>query len=135
LAITETVVMDDVNLPSARRTELKALGVRIAIDDFGTGYSSLSYLRHFPVDVLKIDRSFVETLPGSGTELARTILRLGETLHLDVVAEGIETAPQLAELSQLGCNHGQGFLSAPPLPAHEAQLRIAPALADGGGWA
>jgi EAL domain-containing protein (putative c-di-GMP-specific phosphodiesterase class I) len=134
LEITENALMDDVDITTGRLRELKALGIRLAIDDFGTGYSSLSYLRHFPVDVLKIDRSFVETLPGAGSELARTILRLGQTLHLEVVAEGIETPPQLAELSQLGCNQGQGFLFARPLPVDEVQKLIAAAAADGLRW-
>jgi EAL domain-containing protein (putative c-di-GMP-specific phosphodiesterase class I) len=93
---------------------LKALGVRMAIDDFGTGYSSLSYLHRFPIDILKIDRSFVSRLTNSdnGPELARAVITLGETLGLDTVAEGIESEAQLAALLALGCVAGQGFLFA-----------------------
>ena len=102
----------DVNLE--RLQQLKALGVRLAIDDFGTGYSSLSYLHRFPIDILKIDRSFVSRLTNSenGPELARAVITLGETLGLDTVAEGIELQPQVASLLELGCVAGQGFLFA-----------------------
>src|SRR5262245_47899447 len=94
--------------------QLKALGVRLAIDDFGTGYSSLSYLHRFPIDILKIDRSFISRLTNSenGPELARAVIKLGETLGLDTVAEGIELEPQVASLLALGCVAGQGFLFA-----------------------
>src|SRR5262245_51123825 len=94
--------------------QLKALGVRLAIDDFGTGYSSLSYLHRFPIDILKIDRSFVSRLTNSATgpELARAVMTLSETLGLDAVAEGIESEPQVDELLKLGCVAGQGFLFA-----------------------
>jgi EAL domain-containing protein (putative c-di-GMP-specific phosphodiesterase class I) len=98
---------------------LKALGVRLAIDDFGTGYSSLSYLQRFPVDVLKIDKAFVDAV-GSGTQdpvLARAIIFLGETLQLDTVAEGIEHASQVEGLRFLGCELGQGYHFSRPLPA------------------
>jgi EAL domain-containing protein (putative c-di-GMP-specific phosphodiesterase class I) len=102
----------DANLERFHR--LKALGVRLAIDDFGTGYSSLSYLHRFPIDILKIDRSFVSSLTNSenGPELARAVVTLGETLGLDTVAEGIELEPQVAALLALGCVAGQGFLFA-----------------------
>jgi EAL domain-containing protein (putative c-di-GMP-specific phosphodiesterase class I) len=102
----------DANLE--RLQQLKALGVRLAIDDFGTGYSSLSYLHRFPIDILKIDRSFVSRLTNSenGPELARAVITLGETLGLDTVAEGIELEPQVASLLELGCVAGQGFLFA-----------------------
>ncbi|MCL6537566.1 MAG: EAL domain-containing protein [Acidothermus sp.] len=101
---------------------LKTLGVRIAIDDFGTGYSSLSYLAKFPVDILKIDKSFVEQLGRGraevgGTELTRTIVQLGQVLRLGVVAEGIETREQYAALLAMACDYGQGFLFSRPLPA------------------
>ena len=90
---------------------LKALGVRLAIDDFGTGYSSLSYLRQFPIDVLKIDRSFVASMSDGPDETAllHSILQLSETLHLETVAEGIEDAGQLAELQTLGADLGPGL--------------------------
>ncbi len=88
--------------------------MRLAIDDFGTGYSSLSYLHRFPIDILKIDRSFVSRLTNSdnGPELARAVITLGETLGLETVAEGIEHEPQVAALLALGCVAGQGFLFA-----------------------
>jgi EAL domain-containing protein (putative c-di-GMP-specific phosphodiesterase class I) len=112
---------------------LKELGTRIAIDDFGTGYSSLSYLSKFPVDILKIDKSFVEQLTArneapddvssasSGSsdsaELARTIVHLGRSLRLGTVAEGIETREQYNALVNMACDYGQGFLFSRPLPA------------------
>src|SRR4051812_5664849 len=97
--------------------DLKKLGVRLAIDDFGTGYSSLHYLQRMPVDVLKIDRAFVNGLERGGEELAfaRAICDLARTLALDTVAEGIELSAQADHLSDLGCTFGQGFLYARPL--------------------
>jgi EAL domain-containing protein (putative c-di-GMP-specific phosphodiesterase class I) len=106
----------------ATLSALRSLGARIAIDDFGTGYSSLGYLRRFPMDILKIDRSFVEGLatgnPQDGTP-ARTVVSLARDLGLDLVAEGIQTAAQRDELWRLGCDLGQGYLYAPPLAAAE----------------
>ena len=132
LEVTETALMRD----TARTLEvlhaLKALGVRLAIDDFGTGYSSLSYLQRFPVDVLKIDKSFVDHVARGGADaaLARTVVALGHTLGLTTVAEGIETAAQHATLSALGCTLGQGYLFARPLSAAEAEALLdAPVLA------
>jgi diguanylate cyclase (GGDEF)-like protein len=116
LEITESMLIGDVETTVARLTELKVLGVRVAIDDFGTGYSSLSYLRHFPIDILKIDRSFVDQLPGDGAALARSIVRLGQSLKLEIVAEGVEEDAQRAELQRLGCVRGQGFLFAEARP-------------------
>jgi diguanylate cyclase (GGDEF)-like protein/PAS domain S-box-containing protein len=114
IELTESTIMynTDANLERFRR--LKALGVRLAIDDFGTGYSSLSYLHRFPIDMLKIDRSFVSCLTNSdnGPELARAVITLGDTLGLETVAEGIEHEPQVAALLELGCVAGQGFLFA-----------------------
>ncbi|MGH8136614.1 MAG: putative bifunctional diguanylate cyclase/phosphodiesterase [Steroidobacteraceae bacterium] len=114
LELTESTIVynTDANLAVLRR--LKQLGVRLAIDDFGTGYSSLSYLHRFPIDILKIDRSFVSRLTNSdnGPELARAVITLGETLGLDTVAEGIELEPQVGALLALGCVAGQGFLFA-----------------------
>jgi EAL domain-containing protein (putative c-di-GMP-specific phosphodiesterase class I) len=125
LELTETVLMQDADATVLRLERLKALGVRLAIDDFGTGHSSLSYLRRFPIDVLKIDRAFVEALPGRGAELAATIVRLGQLLRLDVVAEGVEQEQQRLELRSLGCAHAQGFLfsAAQPADAATALLR------------
>ncbi|MCU0625843.1 MAG: EAL domain-containing protein [Gemmatimonadaceae bacterium] len=122
LEITETgFVGTDGEMP-ARLRELKALGVSLAIDDFGTGYSSLGYIQHLPVDVIKIDRLFIEGLKrGSGHEaaLARTIVGLGQSLGLRTVAEGIETDAQRAILSEFGCALGQGYLFARPLGTDE----------------
>jgi diguanylate cyclase (GGDEF)-like protein len=132
LEITESMLVDDLGAGSTRLAELKALGVRLAIDDFGTGYSALSYLRHFPIDILKIDRSFVEQLPGDGAALARSIVRLGESLHLEVVAEGVEDDAQRNELRRLGCVRAQGYLfsEARPVSAAEALLRRAQSRRD-----
>jgi diguanylate cyclase (GGDEF)-like protein len=122
LEITESTVMADAE--SARRTlaDLRRLGVHIAIDDFGTGYSSLAYLRRFPVEVLKIDRSFVREL-GQNPEdeaIVGTVVSLARILGLGVVAEGVETAAQAAELRRLGCHTLQGYGLGRPLPAEEA---------------
>jgi diguanylate cyclase (GGDEF)-like protein/PAS domain S-box-containing protein len=118
LEITETVMMTDTDLAVQRLQELRALGVRLAMDDFGTGYSSLSYLSRFPVDVLKMDRSFLAA--GASPEasgLANAVVALGQTLRLDVVAEGIEYPEQWATLRELGCGLGQGFYFARPMDA------------------
>ena len=121
LEITETVIMRDVDTTLARLLELKALGVRLAIDDFGTGYSSLGSLRRFPIDVLKIDKAFVDgiTLGGNDAALARTIIALGDMLSLRTVAEGIEDSHQFRALRELGCELGQGFLFAKPQPPEQ----------------
>ncbi|HYM42932.1 MAG TPA: EAL domain-containing protein [Steroidobacteraceae bacterium] len=114
IELTESTIMSNTDANLERFHRLKALGVRLAIDDFGTGYSSLSYLHRFPIDILKIDRSFVSSLTNSdnGPELARAVVTLGETLGLETVAEGIELEPQVAALLALGCVAGQGFLFA-----------------------
>jgi len=114
IELTESTIMQNTEANLARLVQLKALGVRLAIDDFGTGYSSLSYLHRFPIDILKIDRSFVDRLANStsGAELARAVITLSETLGLDTVAEGIEHEAQVGALLSLGCVAGQGFLFA-----------------------
>ena len=114
IELTESTIMYNTDANLERFHSLKALGVRLAIDDFGTGYSSLSYLHRFPIDILKIDRSFVGSLTNSdnGPELARAVITLGETLGLETVAEGVEYEPQVAALLALGCVAGQGFLFA-----------------------
>jgi diguanylate cyclase (GGDEF)-like protein/PAS domain S-box-containing protein len=114
IELTESTIMYNTDATLKHLEQLKALGVRLAIDDFGTGYSSLSYLHRFPIDILKIDRSFVSRLTNSenGPELARAVITLGETLGLDTVAEGIELEPQVSALLELGCVAGQGFLFA-----------------------
>jgi EAL domain-containing protein (putative c-di-GMP-specific phosphodiesterase class I) len=116
IELTESTIMHNTEANLERLRDLKALGVRLAIDDFGTGYSSLSYLHRFPIDILKIDRSFVGRLAteGDGPELARAVVRLGETLGIDTVAEGIESEAQAAALLALGCVAGQGYLFAKP---------------------
>jgi diguanylate cyclase (GGDEF)-like protein/PAS domain S-box-containing protein len=118
LEITETVMMADTDLAVRRLHELKELGVLLAMDDFGTGYSSLSYLSRFPVDILKMDRSFLSS-EHEESGLAGAIIALGSSLSLDVVAEGIELPEQITSLRQLGCKLGQGFLFAKPMN-HEA---------------
>jgi diguanylate cyclase (GGDEF)-like protein/PAS domain S-box-containing protein len=118
LEITETVMMADTDLAVQRLHELKSLGVRMAMDDFGTGYSSLSYLSRFPIDILKMDRSFLSK-EHEDSGLAAAIIGLGNSLNLDVVAEGIELPEQMAALRDLGCELGQGFLFARPM-THEA---------------
>jgi len=117
LEITETAVMEQLDAAVAILTRLRQLGVRLALDDFGTGYSSLSYLQRLPVDILKIDRTFVSGVAGSAEEsaLARAIVNLGQTLGLETIAEGIETPEQLAALRELGCQLGQGYHFARPL--------------------
>jgi len=114
IELTESTIMYNTDANLERFHRLKALGVRLAIDDFGTGYSSLSYLHRFPIDILKIDRSFVSRLTNSdnGPELASAVITLGETLGLETVAEGIELEAQVASLLDLGCVAGQGFLFA-----------------------
>jgi diguanylate cyclase (GGDEF)-like protein/PAS domain S-box-containing protein len=121
LEITESVVMKDPKAATAKLREIKALGVRVAVDDFGTGYSSLAYLKDFPVDSLKIDRSFTQSLGEGGDDAAivRSVVALGHALRLSVTAEGIETEIQLAHLRALRCDRGQGFLFARPAPASE----------------
>jgi EAL domain-containing protein (putative c-di-GMP-specific phosphodiesterase class I) len=132
--ITESVMMHDAEATRARLMALKALGVRVAIDDFGTGYSSLAYLRQFPVDVLKIDKTFVDDVGRGGDEsvLATAIVTLGRALALTTVAEGIEDAAQLARLRALGCARGQGHLFARPLAAADVPGWLDGWLARGG---
>jgi EAL domain-containing protein (putative c-di-GMP-specific phosphodiesterase class I) len=118
LELTESAVMDDVDHTITVLHELKDLGVAVAVDDFGTGYSSLAYLRQFPVDLLKIDRSFVTELgaqgQGQARSLAEDILTLATALNLPSVAEGIETPEQLIHLQAMNCALGQGYhLGAP----------------------
>jgi diguanylate cyclase (GGDEF)-like protein len=123
LEITESAIMENAESTIEMLKSLRSLGVHLSIDDFGTGYSSLSYLHRFPIDMLKIDRSFVSTME-DGTEngeIVRTIIALAKTLHLNVVAEGIESIHQLHQLKILGCEYGQGYLFSRPVPAEEAQ--------------
>jgi len=129
LEITESIIMEDSEAALRRLRELKALGVRLAIDDFGTGYSSLSYLRRLPVDVLKMDKSFIHGI-GSGGDayaLASMIVRMGETLHLEVVAEGVEQSSQAAALRRMGCGLAQGYHFARPMAAADLGVFLAQA--------
>ncbi len=124
IEITESALMRDAPNAVDRLADLKALGVRLAIDDFGTGYSSLAYLRQFPVDIVKIDRSFISAMTGSATGLAlvRAMLELGRALGLQTVAEGIEQAAELKVLTAEQCRLGQGYLLARPLEASQVEL-------------
>jgi diguanylate cyclase (GGDEF)-like protein/PAS domain S-box-containing protein len=116
LEFTENVLIEDSDQSAATLASLKSLGVRLAIDDFGTGFSSLGYLRRFPIDVLKIDGSFIASLSGGREqrEVVSAILRLGETLHLETVAEGVETELQVSALTLLGATRAQGFFFGRP---------------------
>ena len=127
IEITESVLMKDANATVARLHRLKDLGVLLAIDDFGTGYSSLAYLRQFPVDVLKIDRSFVSEMSGSpdAAALIHTLVELGHTLGLTTLAEGIEQVGQIEGLRSEQCDHGQGFLFSRPVAAIEIEALLA----------
>jgi len=118
LEITESVLMDDADTTAVRLEELRRLGVRIAIDDFGTGYSSLGYLRRLPVDILKIDKSFIDGVAQGPHEsaLARAVVKLASTLRLEAVAEGISNREQLLQLRRLRCPYGQGFFFSRPQP-------------------
>ena len=121
LEVTETVMMANTELADQRLAELKALGVRIALDDFGTGYSSLGYLARFPVDIIKMDRSFlVAGASPVSSGLATAVIGLGKTFELDVVAEGIELPEQWSSLRELGCELGQGFYFARPMDSDAA---------------
>lgn len=123
LEITESAIMDNAEMAIALTKELRSRQIQISIDDFGTGYCSLGYLHHFPVDTLKIDRSFVNQIQGGNRnyQVVNTIIALSNQLELAVIAEGIETTQQLEWLQQLGCQFGQGYLFSKPLPAAEIE--------------
>ena len=124
LEITEGVLIGAGALQSHNLQAIRELGVRISLDDFGTGYCALGYLKRFPIDELKIDRSFVETMEGDRRDasLVQAILALAHGLGLEVVAEGIETPGQQRLLKLLGCRLGQGYLFAPPGPPSRPHL-------------
>ncbi len=124
LELTETHLLADVEQVTEVLQELRRRGITIAIDDFGTGYSSMTYLQHLPVDVIKIDRSFVAhaTEDGYNSTVIEAMLSIGRTLHLAVVAEGVETSAQLDYVRARGCDRAQGFLLARPMPVEEAEL-------------
>ena len=119
LEITESAVMDNADMAARLLKRLKALGVQLSIDDFGTGYSSLGYLHRFPVNTLKIDRSFVGRIgdAAENIEIVRTIVSLAENMGMEVVAEGVETLSQLTQLRKLNCQYGQGYLFSRPVDA------------------
>ena len=117
LEVTETVLMADPVVAAAALGHIRDLGVRVALDDFGSGYSSLSHLRRFPIDIVKIDKSFVDDVAGDGVEsaIARSIINLGRAMQIETVAEGIEADEQAETLRSLGCEYGQGYFFARPL--------------------
>ncbi|MGK7904633.1 MAG: EAL domain-containing protein [Hormoscilla sp.] len=121
LELTETSVMSDVNASIGILQELKGMGIEISIDDFGTGYSSLNYLKSFPIDTLKIDRSFISQVTSNNHDaaIAKAIIAMAHSLQMKVIAEGVETAAQLAFLCEEGCHVFQGYFYSPPLPAVE----------------
>ena len=123
LEITESVMMQDIDASLVRLRDLKKLGVRLAIDDFGTGYSSLNYVRRFPVDILKVDKSFIDGVGegGESAALTRAVIELAGILKLQPVAEGIERSDQLHRLQEMSCDFGQGFLFSAPLPEKELE--------------
>ena len=121
LELTESLLMDDISDITNKIQQLKEVGVEFALDDFGTGYSSLSYLMQIPFDTLKIDVSFVRNMLDSEekAQIVHTIIQLGESLKLSIVAEGVETQQQFDYLSSLGCSNFQGYLFSKPLPEVE----------------
>jgi diguanylate cyclase (GGDEF)-like protein/PAS domain S-box-containing protein len=127
LEITESVIMVNPEAATATMEQLRALGVQIGIDDFGTGYSSLSYLQRFPIDSLKIDRSFVARLQhtGESAEMVQAIVSLAHNLGLNVIAEGVETSEQQAHLSALACEYGQGYHFSKPMDSGSAEAMLA----------
>ena len=128
LELTEGVLLGDAEEGLKRMRALAALGVTLSIDDFGTGYSSLAYLKRFPIQRLKIDRSFVQGLPGDSSDvgIANAIVQMGRALGLQVIAEGVETEAQRDFLAQAGCHEFQGYLYAPALPPEEFERRVRP---------
>ncbi len=127
LEITETAIMENAETAINMLKQLRDIGIQLSIDDFGTGYSSLSYLHRFPINTLKVDRSFVSTMEDGSEngEIVRTIIALAKTLKLSVIAEGIESIHQLHQLRILGCEYGQGYLFSRPVPANEIERILA----------
>ena len=119
LEITETALLADVKASTVALRNLRSLGLHLAVDDFGTGYSSLTYLKRFPVEAIKIDRSFVAGLglDVDDTTIVEAVVNLGHSFGIDVIAEGLETPLQLARLRAMGCDRGQGYLFGRPRPA------------------
>jgi EAL domain-containing protein (putative c-di-GMP-specific phosphodiesterase class I) len=132
LEVTESMVMRNVSRAVRVLDAIRSRGIRLAIDDFGTGYSSMSLMKQFPIDTIKIDRSFVRDLPddSEGRAIAQAIIGMGKALGMTVIAEGVETAEQQAFLRSHGCDEMQGFLFSKPLPSRELTdlLRAGPLL-------
>jgi EAL domain-containing protein (putative c-di-GMP-specific phosphodiesterase class I) len=128
LEITESLLLRNDEQVVAQLVELRQLGVKIAIDDFGTGYSSLSYLRQLPIDIVKIDKTFIDDMIGSEqqTAVVEAIIRIADTLNLAVVAEGIEDPAHRDLLARIGCGYGQGYLFARPMSAADAARWLTP---------
>lgn len=124
LEITESVLMETAKSVTERLSYLRDLGVRLSLDDFGTGYSSLSYLQQFPINTLKVDRSFITNLEENQDQVVQAIVALTDGLSMDAVAEGIETAGQLRHLQNLGYEYGQGYLFSPPIERHKAEQML-----------
>jgi EAL domain-containing protein (putative c-di-GMP-specific phosphodiesterase class I) len=129
IELTESMLMERPEATAAMLRRLKAIGVKLSLDDFGTGYSSLGYLQSFPIDALKIDRSFVRRIDqgADGPALADAIISLAHRLNLEVIAEGVETVAQRDYLIQHGCDAMQGYHYGPPEPAEALQARLAAA--------
>ena len=125
LEITESAIIENTEAATKTLRELKALGVRVSLDDFGTGYSSLSYLHRFPIDTLKIDRSFTTRLNlPKNSEIVRTIVQLASNLGMDVIAEGVETGEQIVQLTGMNCEYGQGYLFSKPIDGEAVGLLL-----------
>ncbi len=127
LEITESVVMENLGLAAERMKELRRLGLEFALDDFGTGSSSLAYLKELPVQRIKVDRRFLEELEGGRAPLLASIIAMAHGLGLGVIVEGVETRQQLEALEGLGADEVQGYLTGRPVPAGEAEARVAAA--------
>jgi EAL domain-containing protein (putative c-di-GMP-specific phosphodiesterase class I) len=121
IELTESIIMQNAEFTIQVLSQLQSIGVKVAIDDFGTGYSSLSYLKHFPVNILKIDRCFIQdiTTDRHDATISLAIIDLAHSLSLQVIAEGVETAEQIHFLKENGCDQIQGYFFSPPLPAPE----------------
>ncbi|MGZ5357021.1 MAG: EAL domain-containing protein, partial [Solirubrobacterales bacterium] len=126
LELTETTLFEEGEDPAAGLGALRALGVMLVLDDFGTGFSSLGYLKRLPLSGIKLDRSFIVNLTEGGEDavIVRTVTRMASALGLDVCAEGVETAQQLAAVRDLGCSHAQGFHFGHPAPAAEITQQL-----------
>lgn len=131
LEITETMLMEMARFVAPQLESLKQMGIQLNLDDFGTGYSSLSHLHTIPVSAIKIDRSFTAELGNEHDKVARTIISLARELHMETIAEGVETPQQLARLREFGCNFGQGYLFSAPVPKEEAAILLSSFPLDG----